>query len=137
MKRINFQGQESERTQALREAELLSKVRHEHILNYIESFEDDECLNIVTEYCDGGDLEVYLRNRNGKSLPEVRVCHWIYQTASGLQVLLGMCQMGDICVLINVHIVTCTYTCTIIWCIIWNVSLYARRKNLKSFTHMY
>nr|XP_022301390.1 serine/threonine-protein kinase Nek6-like isoform X1 [Crassostrea virginica] len=87
VKRINFQGQESERTQALREAELLSKVRHEHILNYIESFEDDECLNIVTEYCDGGDLEVYLRNRNGKSLPEVRVCHWIYQTASGLQYL--------------------------------------------------
>lgn len=86
VKRINFQGQESERTQALREAELLSKVRHEHILNYIESFEDDECLNIVTEYCDGGDLEVYLRNRNGKSLPEVRVCHWMYQIASGLQV---------------------------------------------------
>lgn len=86
MKRINFQGQESERTQALREAELLSKVRHGHILNYIESFEDDECLNIVTEYCDGGDLEVYLRNRNGKSLPEVRVCHWMFQIASGLQV---------------------------------------------------
>lgn len=86
VKRINFQGQESERTQALREAELLSKVRHDHILNYIESFEDDECLNIVTEYCDGGDLEVYLRNRNGKSLPEVRVCHWMYQIASGLQV---------------------------------------------------
>lgn len=86
VKRINFQGQESERTQALREAELLSKVRHGHILNYIESFEDDECLNIVTEYCDGGDLEVYLRNRNGKSLPEVRVCHWMFQIASGLQV---------------------------------------------------
>ncbi|XP_062598411.1 uncharacterized protein LOC134259826 isoform X2 [Saccostrea cucullata] len=89
VKRINFQGQESERTQALREAELLSKVRNEYILNYIESFEDDECLNIVTEYCDGGDLEVYLRNRNGKSLPEVRICHWIYQIASGLQYLHG------------------------------------------------
>lgn len=89
VKRINFQGQESERTQALREAELLSKVRHGHILNYIESFEDDECLNIVTEYCDGGDLEVYLRNRNGKSLPEVRVCHWMFQIAAGLQYLHG------------------------------------------------
>lgn len=27
-----------------------------------------------------------------------------------------------------IYIVTCTYTCTCIWCIIWNVSLYARKK---------
>ncbi|KAK3101307.1 hypothetical protein FSP39_002569 [Pinctada imbricata] len=87
VKRINFQGQESERKAAKKEADILSRVSHDSILNYIESFEDEECLNIVTEYCDGGDLEVYIKQREGKKLPEVRICHWIHQIASGLKYL--------------------------------------------------
>ncbi|XP_060078506.1 serine/threonine-protein kinase 3-like [Ylistrum balloti] len=85
LKRIDFQGNEEECVQARREAEILSKLSHENVLKYIESFEDEDTLNIVTEFCEGGDLEDYLRQRKGKQLAEQHIILWIQQVMSGLQ----------------------------------------------------
>ncbi|XP_033746187.1 probable serine/threonine-protein kinase PLK isoform X2 [Pecten maximus] len=85
LKRIDFQGNEEECVQARREAEILSKLNHVNVLKYIESFEDEDTLNIVTEFCEGGDLEDYLRERKGRQLAEQHIILWIHQVISGLQ----------------------------------------------------
>ncbi|XP_071153761.1 serine/threonine-protein kinase Nek3-like isoform X1 [Mytilus edulis] len=89
LKRIDFGDQESEREQAKREADLLSNLRHDNILQYVESFEEDDSLFIVTEYCERGDLETYLEYKSQiqEQLPENKIAIWIYQIASGLHYL--------------------------------------------------
>ncbi|XP_021360086.1 probable serine/threonine-protein kinase pXi isoform X2 [Mizuhopecten yessoensis] len=85
LKRIDFNGNEEECIQARKEAEILSKLNHGNVLKYIESFEDEDTLNIVTEFCEGGDLEDYLRERKGRQLAEQHIALWIYQVVLGLQ----------------------------------------------------
>lgn len=69
---------------------MLSNLRHDNILQYVESFEEDDSLFIVTEYCERGDLETYLeyKSRIQEQLPENKIAIWIYQIASGLHVSL-------------------------------------------------
>ena len=45
---------------AQREAKILKKLNHKHIIQFHDSFiaKDDFC--IVTEFCDGGDLEAFI-----------------------------------------------------------------------------
>ena len=45
------------------EAKILSSVRSVYIVRYYESFEENNYLNIVMEYCDGGDLCEFI-NKN-------------------------------------------------------------------------
>lgn len=85
LKRIDFKGNEDECIQARKEAEILSKLNHINVLKYIESFEDEDTLNIVTEFCEGGDLEDYLRERKGRQLAEQHIILWIHQVLSGLE----------------------------------------------------
>ena len=88
LKRIDFCNQDSDRELAKKEADLLSTLRHNHILQYVESFEEDDSLFIVTEYCERGDLETYIeyKSRQQEALPENKIAIWIYQIASGLHV---------------------------------------------------
>ena len=67
---------------------MLSNLRHDNILQYVESFEEDDSLFIVTEFCERGDLETYLeyKSRQAEPLPENKIAIWIYQIASGLHV---------------------------------------------------
>ena len=39
----------------------LSKLDHENIVKYKDSFEYDQCLYIVTEFCEEGDLAGYIQ----------------------------------------------------------------------------
>ena len=48
------------------EARILSSVRSPYIVKYYESFEENNYLNIVMEYCDGGDLCEFI-NKNKKT----------------------------------------------------------------------
>lgn len=58
-----------------------------HIVRYYESFlcnsGGDESLNIVMEYCNGGDLQTMLK-KYGKPLPEDRVWKLFIQISLGL-----------------------------------------------------
>ena len=45
-----------------REVAILSKMRHAHINRYQHTFVEAGTLNIISDYCDKGDLEKYLRN---------------------------------------------------------------------------
>ena len=80
---------EEGREQALREASLLSRLKHESILKYIDSCVNDDCLYIITEYCGGGDLEEYwqLCARLEYTLPESLVSEWIFEIGGALKVV--------------------------------------------------
>lgn len=59
MKRINIKHvKQKHQKEALKEAQILRKVRHPNIIKYYTSFVDDEHLYIIMEYAEGGDLQV-------------------------------------------------------------------------------
>ncbi|KAK3605829.1 hypothetical protein CHS0354_002465 [Potamilus streckersoni] len=80
---------EEERENALREAKLLAKLDHGGILKYIESVISEDYLYIVTEYCEGGDVDIYLQKCKMKDIfiPESVICLWITQVSDALQYL--------------------------------------------------
>lgn len=54
---------------ALRENQTLKQLSHANIVKFIDSFEiDNSSFGTVLEYCEGPDLNSYLKKR--KSLPE-------------------------------------------------------------------
>ena len=55
-----------QKIEAKSEARILSSVRSNYIVRYYESFEENNYLNIVMEFCDGGDLCEFL-NKNKKT----------------------------------------------------------------------
>ena len=55
-----------QKNEAKLEAKILSSVRSNYIVRYYESFEENNYLNIVMEYCDGGDLSQFI-NKNKKT----------------------------------------------------------------------
>ncbi|XP_052781137.1 serine/threonine-protein kinase Nek4-like [Mya arenaria] len=80
---------EAGRDQANGEAHLLSRLKQENILTYVESVVCDDCLYIVTEFCAGGDMEDYLQRikKSGMSVPEALVSDWILQIGGALKYL--------------------------------------------------
>ncbi|WAR25110.1 NEK4-like protein [Mya arenaria] len=78
---------EAGRDQANGEAHLLSRLKQENILTYVESVVCDDCLYIVTEFCAGGDMEDYLQRikKSGMSVPEALVSDWILQIGGALK----------------------------------------------------
>lgn len=54
--------------QAINEATIMGKLKHPFIVCYFESFIEERNLNILMEYCDGGDLSIYLKQQNKKFL---------------------------------------------------------------------
>ena len=53
----------SEKEEVKKEAELLSKINSDFVVKYFDSFEENNFLNIVMEYCEGGDLEQLIKER--------------------------------------------------------------------------
>ena len=44
------------------EAQVLSKIKSKYVVKYYDSFEEEEKLNIIMEYCDNGDLNDFIEN---------------------------------------------------------------------------
>jgi len=76
-----------ESVDSVREAQLLSKLDNEHIVKFHESFLENDCLCIVTEFCDGGDLDQRLKElkKQNKTLEEDQVVEWLIQILLAVQ----------------------------------------------------
>lgn len=46
---------------AVFEAKVLAKVHSEYVCKYYDSFMEEESINIVMEFCEGGDLQQYMK----------------------------------------------------------------------------
>lgn len=74
---LNLNSQEKE--EALKEVDVLSQMKHPNIITYHQSFEENNNLYIVTDYCDGGDLYSKIRAQNGVLFSEDQILDWFVQ----------------------------------------------------------
>jgi len=51
----------SMRKEAVHEATILSQINSPYIVKYYDSFTEKNNINIVMEYCENGDLGMYLK----------------------------------------------------------------------------
>ncbi|KAL2485188.1 Protein kinase superfamily protein [Abeliophyllum distichum] len=65
---------------------ILQKINHPNIVRLLDMIEESGNLYIILEYCKGGDLSEYIRQRQGK-LPEATVKHFMQQLVAGLKIL--------------------------------------------------
>jgi len=84
MKQINIAQMNAHlRKEALNEVKILSSLDNAYIVKYYESFLEKNFLNIVMEYCEGGDLANLIKN-SPKALPEGKVWKFLIQICTGL-----------------------------------------------------
>lgn len=75
--------------QTIQEIQLLAKLDHEHILEFLHCNEDAGVIYLLTEYCCNGDLNGYAEKHRGQVLEESRLVEWVRQITSALQYLHG------------------------------------------------
>lgn len=68
------------------EVNALEKLVHPHIIQYHESFKQDNYLYIIIDYAEGGDLSNRIRSAKSKpyNFPEVQIRRWFLQMCLGL-----------------------------------------------------
>ncbi len=64
----------------------MAALSHPNVVKYFDSFLDEGKLNIVMEFCDGGDLQQYLKRhaRDREFVPEETIWSIFLQIAAGL-----------------------------------------------------
>ncbi|KAI6646246.1 Serine/threonine-protein kinase Nek4-like [Oopsacas minuta] len=88
LKRIKLNSlSEKEKRTAAQEARLLSELIHPNIVSYKDSFHLNGLLHILMSYCEGGDLNKFLKARNSIHLSESQIIHWFVQISLALQYL--------------------------------------------------
>ncbi|CAE7938502.1 NEK5, partial [Symbiodinium sp. KB8] len=75
---------DKEQQAAYTEVRLLYEMDSPYVVEYYDSFLDDDRLNIVMEYCDRGDLQQALKRQGGKPVPEETIWGVFIQIALGL-----------------------------------------------------
>ena len=73
IKQISLEGlTEKEKEEVKQEAFILSSIKSDFVVKYYDSFLEDDNINIVMEYCDGGDLSEFIleKKNNGVLLEE-------------------------------------------------------------------
>jgi len=75
------------RKEAVHEATILAKINSPYIVKYYDSFTEKSNINIIMEYCENGDLGLYLKRQMGKSLPEQIIWRFFLEMCLGLQYL--------------------------------------------------
>jgi len=74
----------SQRKEAVLEATILSKINSTYIVKFYDSFSDKNMINIIMEYCENGDLGLYMKRQMGRSLAEQRIWKFFLEMCLGL-----------------------------------------------------
>ncbi|XP_064599370.1 serine/threonine-protein kinase Nek11-like [Liolophura sinensis] len=76
-----------ETVDAMHEAKLLSKLDHPGIVKFHDQFVDGEFFCIITEYCEGGDLDMKIQEfkKKKKKFDETTVMNWFVQLVLAVQ----------------------------------------------------
>ena len=87
LKQISLFSMDKNQIQEVKnESKILASLNSSFIVKYYESFIDNNNLNIVMEYCDGGDLCNFLNihTKQGKMMSEDRIWKFFIQMSLGL-----------------------------------------------------
>ena len=81
IKRLNFKDiNEKEKKQINNEVSCIKKLKHPNIILYKDSFNDeDNYFNIVTTFCEGGDIYNKIQNQKGEYFNEDQILNWMVQ----------------------------------------------------------
>ena len=71
---------------ARQECQLLKSLEHPNIVQYKDSFEEENSLYIAMAFCEDGDLYTKLKERKGVLLPENQIIEWLIQITMALKV---------------------------------------------------
>ncbi|XP_072259627.1 serine/threonine-protein kinase Nek5 isoform X2 [Pyxicephalus adspersus] len=74
-----------EKEASQKEVTLLSKMKHPNIVSFFTSFKERNCLYIVMEFCDGGDLANRINKQRGVLFDENQILSWFVQISLGLK----------------------------------------------------
>ncbi|XP_012578627.1 PREDICTED: serine/threonine-protein kinase Nek5 [Condylura cristata] len=86
IKEINFAKMPIQEKEASRkEVTLLAKMKHPNIVTFFNSFQENDRLFIVMEYCDGGDLMKRIGRQRGVLFSEDQILNWFIQISLGLK----------------------------------------------------
>ena len=85
IKEVPFFGlSPEEKADVKNEVQILSQIKSDYVVQYIESFEANNNLNIVMEYCKGGDLELFISERKQVPLDDNFIWKLFIQITKGL-----------------------------------------------------
>ncbi|XP_075277823.1 serine/threonine-protein kinase Nek1 isoform X9 [Opisthocomus hoazin] len=86
IKEINISKMSNkEREESRREVAVLANMKHPNIVLYRESFEENGCLYIVMNYCEGGDLFKKINAQKGILFSEDQILDWFVQICLALK----------------------------------------------------
>ncbi|XP_074849142.1 serine/threonine-protein kinase Nek1 isoform X3 [Carettochelys insculpta] len=86
IKEINISKMSNkEREESRREVAVLANMKHPNIVLYRESFEENGCLYIVMDYCEGGDLFRRINAQKGILFSEDQIMDWFVQICLALK----------------------------------------------------
>ena len=64
IKQISLRGlTKNQKNEVKQESEILKKIKSKYVVKYYDSFEEEDKLNIVMEYCESGDLNDFIENQ--------------------------------------------------------------------------
>ncbi|XP_039092008.1 serine/threonine-protein kinase Nek5 [Hyaena hyaena] len=86
IKEIDFAKMPSrEKEASQKEVILLAEMKHPNIVTFFSSFQENNRLFIVMEYCDGGDLMKRIHRQRGVLFSEDQILIWFVQISLGLK----------------------------------------------------
>ncbi|XP_029792682.1 serine/threonine-protein kinase Nek5 [Suricata suricatta] len=86
IKEIDFAKMSTREKEASeKEVILLAKMKHPNIVTFFSSFQENNRLFIVMEYCDGGDLMKRIHRQQGVLFSEDQILSWFVQISLGLK----------------------------------------------------
>lgn len=88
LKQIHIASLErKEQQDAINEVQIMASIDSPYVVKYYDSFLENGTLNIITEFCAGGDLSQHLKLQNGQLLSEDAVWSFFIQACLGLHAL--------------------------------------------------
>ena len=71
----------------LMECSLMRNLRHPYICKFKNTFQDQKILCIIFEYCDKGDLDIYIKNQHGMNMSEGKIKRFILEITLAIDYL--------------------------------------------------